>query len=107
MKSSAADPFAQHELDFSGRGLFIDFHMPDKLGKLDVRRKVDRQARARDEATDALEARPIANPLGDGYRGGLNHADRDRLAVEKFLVARHRFERVTDGVAEVQHRADV
>ena len=101
-----ADFFGEDKFDFAGADFFVELHRGEKfLALRGIQFDLHRQAGTGNRFFNPLSVarRQAENFLRQFCRRDL--ADGNRLAVQKFSVAGTVFNRVADGVAEIQNRA--
>src|SRR5262249_11091880 len=96
-----ADALQTNELDRSARRLLVGTQGGREGLAAQIGRDLGGQPAALEEPRDAPDDLLVAEPAPVGDLGRRDHADRDRLAVQKRLVVGEALDRVADGVTEV------
>ena len=93
------------KLDLAGLGLLVDLHQFEVAVGAERRAPTHRQARRVRSARDALDEGRIDQPRRCDRCAGHHHAAAHRLAVQPLAIAQAGFDRVAEGVAEIEDGA--
>ena len=101
-----ADAFGEDEFDFAASDFFVEQHgfvqaSEERVGNFDF----SWQAGAFEKGGDAVDVGRCESGVHGGKARGSDLADGDGFAVQVFAIAGDGFDRVGDGVAEVEDGA--